>query len=82
LLVESGQTYDTLKGVLIRGRAELLDDFDLRLSVIARVHQKMSGAFPPGADQAMRQQASKRVVIKVVPEHTGTWDHTKLGGTY
>lgn len=82
MLVESGETYDVLKGVLIRGRAELIDDFDTRLSVITRVHRKMTGSFPPGVDQSLRQQAGKRVVIKVVPEHASSWDHSKLSGMY
>ena len=82
LLVESGETYDVLKGVLIRGQAEVIEDFDTRLSVISSVHRKMTGSFPAGIEQALRQQAAKRVVIKVVPERVSSWDHSKLGGTY
>jgi hypothetical protein len=26
--------------------------------------------------------ASKRVVLKVIPEKIASWDHTKLGGKY
>jgi PPOX class probable F420-dependent enzyme len=82
LLVESGERYDILKGILIRGDAEIIEDLDTRLSVLTRVHQKMVGAFPPGVEDALRQQASKRVVIKVVPKRTSCWDHSKLGGRY
>ncbi len=82
LLVESGERYDILKGILIRGDAEVIDDFDTRLAVLARVHRKMTGAFPAGVEAALRQQASKRVVIKVVPKRTSCWDHSKLGGRY
>jgi PPOX class probable F420-dependent enzyme len=82
LLAESGTTYDTLKGVLIRGRAELVDDLDLCLRVLTRVHGKMMGAMPEGIDDALRAQARKRVVIKVTPERISSWDHSKLGGVY
>lgn len=82
LLVESGQTYAELKGLLIRGHADLIDDPDVRLSVIERVHHKMAGGFPAGAEEAMRQHAAKRVVIRVVPERVSSWDHSKLGGIY
>jgi PPOX class probable F420-dependent enzyme len=82
LLVESGVTYETLKGVLIRGPAEVIDDEDTCVSVLTRVHRKMHGAFPEGVEEALRLQARKRIVIKVTPERVSSWDHSKLGGTY
>lgn len=82
LHVESGDTYETLRGVLIRGDAEVVDDTDQVLHVIKRVHAKMSGGFPPGVEEALLHQARKRVAIKVTPRHASSWDHTKLGGTY
>jgi hypothetical protein len=82
LLVESGETYEVLKGVLIRGAAELIDDLDTRLAVLAQVHRKMTGAFPDGVEEALRRQAAKRVVIKVTPKVNSSWDHSKLDGRY
>lgn len=82
LMAEAGDTYDTLKGVLIRGQAELIDDLDTCVGVLTRVHKKMMGAMPEGIDAALRAQARKRVVIKVTPERISSWDHSKLGGTY
>jgi PPOX class probable F420-dependent enzyme len=82
LMTESGTTYETLKGVLIRGHAELISDVEFCAGVLARVHQKMSGSMPEGIEEALRAQARKRVVIKVVPERITSWDHSKLGGIY
>ena len=82
LEVESGTTYETLKGVLIRGDAELFDDVELCVQTLKRIHEKMSGSFPEGVDDAMRAQARKRVAIKVTPKRVASWDHSKLGGTY
>lgn len=82
LLVESGTKYNELKGVLIRGDAELLPDPEVVLGVLKRVHEKMVGSFPPGVDEAMRAQAVKRVAIKVTPQRISSWDHAKLGGAY
>lgn len=82
LLVESGVTYDTLRGVLIRGHARLESGLDTCLSVLMRVHAKMLGSQPPGLEDALRQQARKRVVIRVTPERISSWDHGKLGGAY
>jgi PPOX class probable F420-dependent enzyme len=82
LLAESGETYDTLKGVLIRGQAQLINDLDVCVSVLTRVHGKMMGAMPAGIEEALKLQARKRVVIKVTPERISSWDHSKLGGAY
>ncbi len=82
LLAETGQTYDTLKGVLIRGYAQILRDDELCLKTLKRVHAKMMGAFPEGIDAALRAQASKRIVMRVTPDRISSWDHSKLGGTY
>lgn len=82
LLVESGVTYDTLRGVLIRGTARLEPGVDTCLSVLTRVHVKMLGSQPPGLEEALRQQARKRVVIRVTPTRISSWDHAKLGGAY
>ena len=82
LMAERGTTYDTLKGVLIRGRAELIDDVDACVQTLTRIHRKMMGAMPEGIEAALKQQARKRVLINVFPEHVSSWDHSKLGGTY
>jgi len=42
----------------------------------------MGGALQPGIEDAMRAQARKRVLIRVVPERVSSWDHSKLGGVY
>jgi PPOX class probable F420-dependent enzyme len=81
LLVESGITYDTLKGVLIRGQAEVIDDPETVVGVIKRVHEKMSAALAGGGDEAILAQARKRIAIKVVPRHVSSWDHAKLGAS-
>lgn len=82
LLVESGVTYDTLRGVLIRGTARLESEVDLCLAVLTQVHAKMHGSQPAGLEDALRQQARKRVVIRVTPVRVSSWDHGKLGGVY
>jgi PPOX class probable F420-dependent enzyme len=83
LLVEAGTSYDQLRGVLIRGRAELIADVDAVLDTLARVHAKHGGGVTPaGVGEALRAHAAKRVVIKVHPERVSSWDHRKLGGAY
>ncbi len=81
-MVESGETYDSLKGVLIRGEAELIRDFEYAVSVLKRIHEKMLGALVPAVEDAMRKQAQKRVVVRIRPVRVSSWDHSKLGGGY
>jgi PPOX class probable F420-dependent enzyme len=83
LLIESGRTYEELKGLLIRGRATLERDEEKVLDVLEKVHRKYGTPGPGGSlREAMRAQARKRVVIRVRPERTSSWDHRKLGGAY
>lgn len=84
LHIESGTTYDTLRGVLIRGDAEVIDDAEVVYRTILRVQAKMAGAVPDaaGAEEVIRWQARKRVALKIRPRRISSWDHAKLGGAY
>ena len=83
LLLESGRTYEELKGLLIRGRASLEQGEEKVLDVLEKVHAKygMPGSVD-GMRDAMRGQARKRVVIRIQPDRVSSWDHRKLGGAY
>jgi PPOX class probable F420-dependent enzyme len=84
LHIESGDSYDTLKGVCIRGDAAIVDDQEIVFRTIMRVNEKMA-MVPGGAegvDDAIRWQARKRVALKITPVRTASWDHAKLGGAY
>ena len=83
LLVESGRTYEELKGLLIRGRATLERDEEKVLDVLEHVHRKYGTPGTGGSlREAMRAQARKRVVVQVRPERVSSWDHAKLAGAY
>jgi PPOX class probable F420-dependent enzyme len=82
LLVESGTRYEELKGVMIRGDAEVLDDETLCVDVLTRIQRKHVAGLVSGVEEVMRAQAKKRVVIKVNPARIVSWDHRKLGGAY
>jgi PPOX class probable F420-dependent enzyme len=85
LHIESGDTYDTLKGVCIRGDAAIIDDLDVVVRTIMRINRKMSGAMFPegeGVEDAIRWQARKRVALKITPVRISSWDHAKLVGVY
>lgn len=82
LLVESERAYDKLKGLLIRGRAEIVRDPPAVLDTLLRINQK----YQQGPEDLVRplfeKQSQKRVLLRITPEHAASWDHSKLGGKY
>jgi PPOX class probable F420-dependent enzyme len=80
LMIDSGGSYAELRGVMVRGFCEIIDDLDAVYDAFALI----AGERPGGAARRPESIASapKRVVLKVMPEKTVTWDHTKLGGGY
>jgi PPOX class probable F420-dependent enzyme len=86
LLVESGEEYAELKGVVIYGKAEIVDDLEVvkqtLVSVTTRFGAPLDAAAREGMLKVMEATASKRVCILIRPERIVSWDHAKLGGTY
>jgi len=78
LMVEAGSAYAELKGVMVRGHCELLDGPEAVSQVFAWMAEDRQEPRPAGASRS----APKRVVLKIVPAKTVTWDHSKLGGRY
>jgi len=83
VLVEDGLTYDTLRGVSINGRAELVDEPER----VERFAEAIVAKNNPEVPENMRAQAAKvmarkRTVVIVRPERIASWDHRKLGGSY
>ena len=79
LLFESGETYEELKGVQIRARAELHKDVDtvhrLHMDVLLRNTPELGEEVIRKASAAM---APKKTAIVIKPEKLITWDHSKL----
>jgi PPOX class probable F420-dependent enzyme len=84
LLVEAGEVYQELRGVVMYGKAEVIDDVERVIDTLVAANKLASG--DPGQDRAiregMRKNASKRVLIRLRPERIVSWDHAKLGGVY
>jgi PPOX class probable F420-dependent enzyme len=80
LMVETGDSYAELRGVMVRGRCEILEGTGaVKAAFEARAEaQSNPSAVQPGAVAS----APKRVVLKIVPEKVISWDHRKLGGKY
>lgn len=83
LLIESGDSYDQLRGVSLECDIELVTDTE----AVADIGLALAHRYTPGAEvellrSVVAEQAPKRVGLICTPTRIASWDHTKLGGTY
>jgi PPOX class probable F420-dependent enzyme len=80
LMVEAGNNYAELRGVMVRGYCEIIEGADaVRAAFAAMAEARGATAERP---RGSVDSAPKRVVLKIIPEKVTTWDHSKLGGAY
>ena len=82
-LVEDGTDYFELRGVSVKGRAEIVRDYDGIFSIGSEVATRMLGAesFESLGDfgrETVEKQAQKRVAVIIHPDHVASWDHRKM----
>jgi len=79
VLAEQGASYDQLRGVSVKGRAEIVDAgeplLQLMKVIVARNHKGLDDAEIATIAASM---AEKRVVVVVRPDKVISWDHHKL----
>jgi PPOX class probable F420-dependent enzyme len=79
VLVESGHTYDSLKGVSLEGRGVVVDDPDALWAVGVSVWERYTGPYTEEMRPFVEMMLNKRVAVRVDVERTRSWDHAKLG---
>ncbi len=81
-LVETGDSYNELRGVEIEGTARLIEDYEAVLDIGKRVAEKYNG--PEGTSELahpfLEKQAHKRIGVAIDVERTASWDHRKIAG--
>jgi PPOX class probable F420-dependent enzyme len=83
VMLEAGKLYNELRGLVIEGNAEIVDDTDETARVMSLVGAKYQGIPADTSNrEAQMKIASKRVVVRVRPVDIYSWDHRKLGGRY
>ena len=83
VMVESGTAYDELKGLMIRGRCEIIDEPEEVWSLMRQTREKRRETVSPEEEARLKTRTQKRVVLKIIPEKAASWDHSKLGpGVY
>ncbi len=80
-LVEDGDRYDNLRGVMLRGRAEVVEDEDERVILATNITSRYQGPLDQAGIEAVRVSIAKRVAIRVRVEDVASWDHRKLVAT-
>jgi PPOX class probable F420-dependent enzyme len=84
LQIETGESYDQLRGVMIEADTELLEAPEQVEAVGLRIALRYAGAeqapaeAPPELRAFVAGQAPKRVILRFRPTRTVSWDHRKL----
>jgi len=89
VLVEKGEAYADLRGVMIEGRARLIDDPAYVLALYGKMAAKYAMVGPEPTvlspeelEAAFGRHATKNTAVVVEPVRVTSWDHAKLGGAY
>ena len=85
LLIESGEEYAELKGLVAYAQTEVIDDFDAVTDALVKINTKGAEVTEEQVAKlaaGVAKTAEKRVVLKFAPVRFVSWDHSKLGGRY
>jgi PPOX class probable F420-dependent enzyme len=79
VMIEDGLTYDSLRGVSLEGRAEIVEDPDALWQVGISVWERYNGPYTDEVKPFVEVMLNKRVAVRVDVERVRSWDHRKLG---
>ena len=82
LLLEDGTADAELRGILMYGVAELVQDVERVADILMVVSSRQGGAELGDLRPQLRQSAEKRTGIRIRPDKIVSWDHRKLGDVY
>ena len=80
-MVESGEKYSELRGVMIEGDAIITTDLDETVATMVEANADTGSPLPDVSqipEDVKIKMAGKRVLIKVKPRRFISWDHGKL----
>ncbi len=84
VLVETGDSYEELRGVSMECDVELVTDTERITAIGQQLMLRYSGnpEIATAGSQFVRLQAPKRIGLVCRPTKIVSWDHGKLGGAY
>jgi Pyridoxamine 5'-phosphate oxidase len=82
--IETGDTYDQLRGVMFECETEIHRDLETVTGVGMELAGRYGGGENPTPEMraAFEAQAAKRVALHFQEKSRATWDHRKLAGAY
>ena len=79
LQLEAGDTYDQLRGVMLKCQCRIHRDLAVVTGVGAEIAQRYGGAdLDEQARAYVERQGAKRVAMQFAVSETASWDHRKL----
>jgi hypothetical protein len=78
-LVETGQTYDQLRGVSMEGTGVVIEDEDVVWDVCVNIFERYNGEYSEEMKPFVEFMAKNRVVVRLDVDRVRSWDHRKLG---
>jgi PPOX class probable F420-dependent enzyme len=84
LQIETGETYDQLRGLMLRTEAVIHRDEETKAGFVAELAVRYAppGVHPEAVRDGFAAQIPKRVALEFAERTRVSWDHRKLGGTY
>ncbi|HKS44456.1 MAG TPA: PPOX class F420-dependent oxidoreductase [Amycolatopsis sp.] len=78
-LIETGHTYDQLRGVSLEGRGVISEDPGELWRMGVSLWERYQGPYTDEAKPAVEMMLHKRVAVRVDVKRVRSWDHRKLG---
>src|SRR3954469_14747451 len=78
-LVESGQTYDQLRGVSLEGHGVVVEEPDVVWDVCVNIFERYNGDYSEEMKPFVEFMAKNRVAVRLDADRTRPRDHRKLG---
>lgn len=79
VLIEDGETYDSLRGVSFEGTAQIVEDADALWRVGVDVWERYTGPYTDECKPLVEFMLHNRIAVRVEVTRTRSWDHRKLG---
>jgi PPOX class probable F420-dependent enzyme len=79
VLIEDGETYDSLRGVSFEGTGEIVEDTHSLWDVGVSVWERYNGPYTEEARPLVEFMLNNRVAVRVEVQRVRSWDHRKLG---
>ena len=81
LLIETGQAYSELRGLMMEGETEIVTDLDETVTTMVEANARTGSPLPDVSlipEDVKAKMAGKRVLMKIRPTRFISWDHGKL----